>query len=92
MTKISLDNNHPTITIEGRTIECDSTKTVLENLEAANLDVAFHCREGFCGVCRTKLLNGKVEYTLDPLAFIDDDEILSCCTKPIGDIEIKVSY
>ncbi len=91
MANISVDNP-PTITVDGRTIICEQGKSVLENLENANIDVSFHCREGFCGVCRTQLLSGKVEYTLDPLAFIDDDEILSCCTRPLTDIEIKVSF
>lgn len=90
MTNTPVDNT-PTITVDGRTIECEYGKTVLENLEIAKIDVASHCREGFCGVCRTKLLSGNVEYILDPLAYIDDDEILSCCTKPLNNIEIKVA-
>lgn len=67
----------------------NDAETILESLENAGIDLEFHCREGFCGVCRTKLLSGQVKYTLDPLAFIEDDEILICCSKPIGDIELK---
>lgn len=85
-------NKTPTITLDGNSIECTQGKSVLENIESAGVEMAYNCREGFCGVCRTKLVSGQVEYTIDPLAFIDDDEILSCCTKPITDIEVKVIY
>ena len=65
-------------------------KTLLESLEQAGIECHFNCRDGFCGACRTKLLSGKVNYILDPLAFIDDDEILPCCCKPLTDLKIDV--
>ncbi len=71
-------------------IQHDPKDTVLESLEKQNIDIHYHCREGFCGACRSKLLEGEVDYTTDPLAFIDDDEFLPCCTKPVGDIKIKI--
>lgn len=78
------------ITIDGKALTAtNDSETILETVEAAGIELEFHCREGFCGVCRTKLLSGSVEYTVDPLAFIEDDEILICCSKPIGDIELK---
>lgn len=58
-------------------------------MEKQSIDVHFHCREGFCGACRTKLISGKVEYKVDPLACIEDDEILACCCVPLSDIEIE---
>ncbi|WP_414830779.1 class I ribonucleotide reductase maintenance protein YfaE [Alteromonas sp. H39] len=65
-------------------------KTLLESLEAENIPVHYHCREGFCGACRTKIIEGEVDYTTDPLAFIDDDEILPCCCVPLSSLKIKV--
>ncbi|MCW8108112.1 class I ribonucleotide reductase maintenance protein YfaE [Alteromonas ponticola] len=65
-------------------------KTLLESLESASIDIHFHCREGFCGACRTQLLEGEVDYTTDPLAYIDDDEILPCCCVAKSNIKIKV--
>ncbi|BDX06669.1 ferredoxin [Planctobacterium marinum] len=79
------------ITIEGDgTIEQKSDSSMLESLEAHGIEVHYHCREGFCGACRTKLLSGKVTYLTDPLAFIDDDEILPCCCKADQDVCIKL--
>ena len=71
-------------------IQASPDKTLLSALEAANIHIHFHCREGFCGACRTKLLDGEVEYTTDPLAFIDDDEILPCCCVAKSALKIKV--
>ena len=64
--------------------------TILQTLEEANIQTEYHCREGFCGACRCKLKSGEVDYTVDPLAFIDDDEILPCVTRPTTDIEIEI--
>ncbi|WJG11153.1 class I ribonucleotide reductase maintenance protein YfaE [Aliiglaciecola sp. LCG003] len=67
-----------------------SDDTVLECLEKHNIEVHFHCREGFCGACRTTMLSGDVEYTTDPLAYIDDDEILPCCCTAKSDLHLKL--
>lgn len=63
--------------------------SLLIAMEHHNIDVHYHCREGFCGACRTKLVSGTVEYKVEPLACIEDDEILACCCIPVSDIEIE---
>lgn len=88
----SSDTSQTSITLEQQKFIHKAGETVLETLQRNGIDTEFNCKEGFCGVCRTKLLKGCVEYNLDPLAFIDDDEILSCCTLPKGNIEIKIEY
>lgn len=83
----------PVINFDGKALKPNNdSESILETIEAAGIELEYHCREGFCGVCRTKLISGEVQYTLDPLAFIEDDEILICCSKPIGDIEIKTVF
>lgn len=83
-------NAGPTVTFNGKPFNfTNDTDSILETIERAGIELEFHCREGFCGVCRTKLISGEIAYTLDPLAFIEDDEVLICCSKPVGDIEIK---
>jgi ferredoxin len=87
----TIDKNAPKkLTIDGRVLLCQDGETILETLEREKIQADFNCREGFCGVCRTKLVTGEIDYQLDPLAFIDDDEVLTCCTVPISDIEIKL--
>ncbi|MFC6440018.1 class I ribonucleotide reductase maintenance protein YfaE [Bowmanella sp. JS7-9] len=72
-------------------IEQHPEHTVLQALEAQRLDVHYHCREGFCGACRTRLLSGEVDYVIEPLAYINDDEILPCCCRAVTDIELELA-
>jgi ferredoxin len=66
----------------------DPQKTLLENLESQAIRIEFHCRDGHCGACRCKLLSGEVEYINYPMAYIRDNDILTCCSKSTNDIKI----
>jgi ferredoxin len=74
-----------------QTVQHSPNNTLLETIEQNKIEIQYHCREGYCGACRSKLVSGKVEYTTDPLAFIDDDEILPCCCIPVSNIEIELA-
>ena len=79
------------ITIAGcKTVQHQRDCSILETVENHGIEIHSQCRDGFCGACRTRILSGEVEYTSDPLAFFDDDEILPCCSVPKSDIEIKI--
>lgn len=79
------------ITVEKREIAfLDEDKTILNTLEKADIESHFHCRDGFCGACRCTLKKGTVEYHEYPLAFVGDNEILTCCAYPTSDIEIEI--
>jgi ferredoxin len=73
----------------GVTDYCNDS-TILEALEKDNFDAPYHCREGFCGTCRATMLYGNVVYAMEPLAFIDYDEILTCVARPISDVELEI--
>jgi ferredoxin len=45
---------------------------------------------GYCGSCRTRLVSGQVDWLTEPLAFIQPGEILPCCCRAKGDIEIEM--
>lgn len=55
--------------------------SLIKILESENIYVENQCREGFCGICRTKIIQGKVFYTKKPIAFINKNEILPCCCR-----------
>ncbi|MFT7007778.1 MAG: ferredoxin [Colwellia sp.] len=79
------------ITIEDRDIIfVNKDKTILNTLEREKIESHFHCRDGFCGACRCSLKEGTVEYTQYPLAFIGDNEILTCCSYPTSNIVIEI--
>jgi ferredoxin len=62
--------------------------SLLNCLESHKVNVAYQCREGYCGACRATLLSGHVNYNEEPLAFVREGEILLCCCKPNGNISI----
>jgi len=68
----------------------NNSRTLLEALEQQQLQVNFHCREGYCGACRCQLLQGDVSYLNEPLAFVRKGEFLPCCSVPLTDIEIDI--
>lgn len=73
-----------------KTASFQHAKTLLESLEAQDVVMHYQCREGYCGSCRTQLLEGEVHYTEEPMAWINDDEILPCCCIPKTAIRIKL--
>ena len=79
------------ITVEGREITfLDKDKNILNTLERENIESHFHCRDGFCGACRCSLKKGTVDYSQYPLAYIGENEILTCCAYPTSNIEIII--
>lgn len=62
---------------------------LLDYLEKKELVVHFHCRDGYCGACRTVLIDGQVDYPNLPLAFVRKGEILPCCCHPTSDLTIE---
>ena len=69
----------------------DKHQTLLECLEQQNIEVHYHCRDGFCGACRVKLNSGQINYPNgEPLAFVGEDEILPCCCIPTSNITVTI--
>lgn len=87
---MSESKQHLILLTSGQEVKHQQDSTILESLESCDIEVHYHCREGYCGACRTKLKKGTVHYTVDPLAFIDDDEILPCCCIPTTDVELEL--
>lgn len=93
--KTTLNNDNKIkhkITVQGKDIYYFDTKqTLLECLEISNIDIHYHCRDGYCGACRVTLNNGEIYYPNgDPLAYIGEKEILPCCCIPKSDISLTI--
>ena len=63
--------------------------TILEVLEKNGMKMNYQCREGFCGVCRCKIISGKFNYKYEPLAMAKEDEIFICIAKALSDIKLS---
>lgn len=68
-------------------------ETLLEGLIRTGHKIEYQCKEGYCGSCRVKLLaqSEPVTYPFEPLAMLDENEILPCCCEVEGTIHIKTS-
>lgn len=56
--------------------------TLLEFAETLGLALVFGCRSGICGTCATTLKQGAVDYLEEPLAALEDGQVLLCCSTP----------
>lgn len=85
------EDNQLKISVDGKEVFFEKQdKNILECLENAGIDVHYHCRDGFCGACRVTLECGNIIYPQgEPLAFVGEGEILTCCSLPTTDIKIS---
>ena len=67
-------------------------ETVLEASEDAGVYIDYSCRQGYCGVCKVKLLTGQVTMAVDD-ALDEQDKaqniILACQAKATADITVE---
>jgi len=74
---------------------CDDGETVLASAMRADLMLPYGCRNGACGTCKGKLLDGVVDYGVHQKSTLSDDEkhaglALFCCATPRTDLVIEV--
>jgi ferredoxin-NADP reductase len=71
------------------TIASSPTQTLLETAEANGISIPFGCRQGNCGTCMTRLLQGNVHMSRHEAL---DDElrlqgfVLPCVSQPLNDV------
>jgi len=76
-----------------KTVIADGRMTLLELVEKADIIVAHECRNGQCGECMIKCLQGRIEMT--DQAEIDDCDrkkgwIYACCAYPASDAVLDI--
>jgi ferredoxin-NADP reductase/MOSC domain-containing protein YiiM/ferredoxin len=64
--------------------------SLLELAEACDVPVRWSCRTGVCHTCECALISGLVEYQPEPLERPAEGNVLICCSRPRGDIEIDL--
>ena len=63
---------------------------LLELAEACDVPVKWACRTGVCHTCECMLIDGAVAYGPDPLEPPAPGNVLTCCSRPVRDIEIDL--
>ncbi len=74
--EIVLSKSEKTLSWQG---DADS---LLEFLEANNVNPDYSCRQGICGTCECRLVEGEVEYQQPPTASVPEGSVLICISKP----------
>jgi ferredoxin-NADP reductase/MOSC domain-containing protein YiiM/ferredoxin len=75
----------------GLTVPWDSRfSSLLELAEACDVPVQWSCRTGVCHTCECSLIGGTVNYEPDPLEPPGTGNVLICCSRPSGDVEVDL--
>jgi len=61
---------------------------LLQSLEVQGVKLPYQCREGYCGSCRTRLVEGDVAYLQPPIAWVNEGEVLPCICVPKTDLRL----
>ncbi len=81
-----------TFTVSGCTVRCGPDQTLLEVAEAAGIPMPSSCRDGSCGKCRARVLEGRVDMRhhggILP-RHIDLGYVLTCCSRPLTDVVLE---
>jgi ferredoxin len=76
----------------GKSKRVSAGETVLEASEDLGVDIAYDCRAGICGQCKTKLLAGRVvmdvQDALDPVDRLNN-VILSCQARCVDQVVVE---
>jgi CDP-4-dehydro-6-deoxyglucose reductase len=84
-----------TINPSGHSFACADGDTVLTAAMAADLILPYGCRNGACGTCKGKIVDGHVDYGPHQPGTLTDDEkrqglALLCCAQPLTDLVLEI--
>jgi ferredoxin-NADP reductase len=65
-------------------------QSLLELAEACDVPVKWSCRTGVCHTCECALIGGRVNYLPDPLEEPAEGNVLICCSRPEGAVEVDL--
>jgi CDP-4-dehydro-6-deoxyglucose reductase len=77
------------------TFGCEPDETVLQAAMRADLMIPYGCRNGACGTCKGRILDGSVDFGAHQPSTLTDDEkrrgiALFCVARPRSDLVIEV--
>ena len=83
-----MSENNFVLKTDTRRIYVQAEETLLEAMERSEINCEYQCRQGYCGHCRMRLLDGKICYRASVLAYAREGEILICSAKAQSDVQI----
>jgi len=85
---------HVTVKPSGRSFSVETDEPLLQAAIRQGVGLPYGCKDGACGSCKSRLLEGQVVHgTHQSRALSSDEEaaglILTCCAMPQGDVVIE---
>jgi CDP-4-dehydro-6-deoxyglucose reductase len=85
---------HITVQPSGHQFDCEADETVLAAAIRAGIGLPYGCKNGACGSCKGKLVEGAVEHKPHQQRALSEQErtqgfSLFCCALPQGDLVIE---
>ena len=78
------------------TFSASGELSLLDSAILSNYFLQYGCKDGQCGVCKAKLIKGDVDqrsgFTGISESELEDGYILTCCAKPLSNLEIQADY
>ena len=87
----SSDTVNVTFSRSGKQVSCSGNETIMEAANKVGIRIPNACLFGMCGTCKVMKQEGVVNLAQNggiTQSDIDQDYILACCTKPLGDVVI----
>jgi CDP-4-dehydro-6-deoxyglucose reductase len=83
-----------TVSPSGSQFSCEEGETVLSAALRAGVGLPYGCKNGACGSCKGKILDGHVKHgphQQRALSELEEQQGMSlfCCAKPAGDLQIE---
>lgn len=77
----------------GKQVAGDGSESILELAEQEGVKIRSNCRQGVCGACKKRKLEGAVKYDAEPEALDPEDQaagyVLTCVASPVGRVVIE---
>jgi len=75
-------------------VATDGTESILELAEQVNIKIRNNCRQGVCGACKKRKLEGSVRYESSPDGLDTDEQaagfVLTCVAMPVDRVVVDV--
>jgi glycine betaine catabolism B len=80
-------------TQSGKEVQSDGSESLLDLAEQEGIKIRSNCRQGACGACKKKKLEGEVTYEAEPDGLDESDRqagyVLTCTAFPVGRVLIE---
>src|SRR5688572_29927932 len=83
-----------TVKPSGHSFEAAENETILHSALEAGVNLPYGCRDGACGACKGRVLEGQITYEgNDPVALTENEKhagyALFCSARPLSDLVIE---